>query len=195
MRLEPLTKSLDPSQPASPHVKRQGVQSKNVNPAACLRSPNGKTKEKKKTKKRRLRQDRVKGFSKKKKESEGRDFAAAHAVSEAAKTRGKSLKSCCCPHRDAATTQERRGPSRRPTRHPHPPRDTHLAVTPLLALICSSLHSQVFNLSFKISESVLVVFVFLLMRNLCLCYFSLAFWLCDYLTDESVFVFVNCDSV
>ena len=50
-----------------------------------------------------------------------------------------------------------------PTR-PHPPRDTHLAVTPLLALICSSLHTQVFNLSFKISKSVLMVFVFLLLK-------------------------------
>ena len=60
-----------------------------------------------------------------------------------------------------------------PTR-PHPPCNTHLAVTLLLALICFSLHTQVFNLSFKISKLVLVVFVFLLMRNLCLCYF---FWL------------------
>ena len=80
----------------------------------------------------------------------------------------------CCHH--AKATRPISQTHATPTR-PHPPRDTHLAVTALLALICSSLHTQVYNLSFKISESMLVVFVFLLMRNLCLCYFFLAFWL------------------
>ena len=88
----------------------------------------------------------------------------------------------CCHH--AKATRPISQTHATPTR-PHPPRDTHLAVTALLALICSSLHTQVYNLSFKISESMLVVFVFLLMRNLCLCYFFfgfLAFWLCDSVT-------------
>ena len=127
----------------------------------------------------RLRQDRESErlFKKKKKKRqwEARDFATAHAVSEATKTRGESLKSCYYPRCHAATTRERQDPPRRPTRYPHPPRDTH---------ICFSLHTQVFNLFFKISESVLLMFVFLFMRNLCLCYyfFFLAFWLCDSVT-------------
>ena len=68
-----------------------------------------------------MRQDRESErlFKKKKRQWEARDFAAAHAVSEAAKTRGESLKSCCCPRCDAATMWERRDPSCRPTRHPH----------------------------------------------------------------------------
>ena len=71
-----------------------------------------------------------------------------------------------------------------PTR-PYPPRDTH---------ICFSLHTQVFNLSFKISESVLLMFgVFIYEESVLV--LLLFFWLCDYLIDESVFVFVNCDSV
>ena len=124
--------------------------------------PNGKPKAE-------ARQREWEAFQKKKKRQwEARDFAAAHAVSEATKTRGDSLKSCCCPCHDAATMWERQDPSRRPIRYPHPPRDTH---------ICFSLHTQVFNLSFKILESVLLVFVFLLMSNLCLCYYYYFFWL------------------
>ena len=62
-------------------------------------------------------------------------------------------------------------------RNTHPPRDTHLAVTLLLALICSSLHTQlthVFNLFFKISESVLVLFFLALW--LCLWIVNLCLW-------------------
>ena len=40
----------------------------------------------------------------------------------------KPKKKCCCPRRDAATTRERRDP-----------RDTHLAVTLLLALILKAM--------------------------------------------------------
>ena len=93
------------------------------------------------------------------------------------------------PCRDATTTRD---PSHRPTWHP--PRDIHLTVIPLLAwfALTFTLHTRVFNLSFKISKFVLVVFVFLLMSEFVLVVFFffffffwlLALWLCvcDYLS-------------
>ena len=45
------------------------------------------------------------------------------------------------------------------------------------------------------SESVLLMFGVFIYEESVLVLLLLFFWLCDYLIDESVFVFVNCDSV
>ena len=74
------------------------------------------------------------------------------------------------------------------TRHPHG--HTHHA-TPTSA---SAFTLKYLIYPLKSQNLCFLCLAFLFMRNLCLCYYYF-FWLCDYLIDESVFVFVNCDSV